>query len=424
MASATDGVETTLEPELADFLRPRLRLFLSADLVGSTSFKQSGSLPVREPAPDATLATLGAQWFDPIAQFYAQIERLFSEEWRAYVEEVAPQCRWPSPVSSPELWKANGDELIYVLEVRQVREAYAAVLAWMRTLRGYRESLHLSFPSLDVKAAAWTAGFPLGNVEVVFRRNVGGQDDPEARYGFDQARLVHYLRLERWYEAEKESGHGGATGLVKDYIGPSMDLGFRIAARATPRKFSVTADLALMLAHADPPTPYFTDKLSRPFFDPIHLRYEGGAELKGVLGGKPYPFFWIDMLHDDDFLRAEDRLLGQEPCPAEKVKAFCNPFFERHARHLMRPFMTGCDVAELGDPPANYLAHLRRIDGLWRDEKARYDREEQGLEGRGPDVGGTAVVSVDDEAAASFAQALPGPGGAVPGAGGGAAGET
>lgn len=415
MALATDVIEPASEPDLAAFLRPRLRLFLSADLVGSTSFKQSGSLPVSQPDPDATLATLGAAWFDPIAQFYAQIERLFSEEWRAYVDEVAPDCRWPAPQASPELWKANGDELIYVLDVTQVREAYAAVLAWMRTIRRYRKSLLQSFHSLDIKASAWTAGFPIGNVEVVFRRKIGGSDDdPEERYGFDQARLVHYLRLERWYEAETNSGYGGSTGLVKDYIGPSMDLGFRVAAKATPRKFTVTADLALMLAHADPPTSFFTDKLSRPFFSPVLIRYDGGAELKGVLGGKPYPVFWIDMLNDDPFMIAEDSLLGQEACSAEKIKAFCNPFFERHARHLMRPFMVGCDVAELAEPPDNYIPHLQRIDLLWGKEKARYCREEAGLEGKEPDTDVHEDASVDEAAASNFAQALPGPGGSPP----------
>lgn len=294
MASPTDVLETPVGTEVADFLRPRLRLFLSADLVGSTSFKQSGSLPVAKPAPDASLLKLGAQWFDPIAQFYAQVERLFSEEWRAYVDEVVPVCHWPAPQALPELWKANGDELIYVLEITQVGDAYAAVLAWIRTLRRYRESLLKGYPTLDIKAAAWTAGFPLGNVEVVFRRKVGDRrdnDDPEERYGFDQARLVHYLRLERWHDEERRSGFGGATGLVKDYIGPSMDLGFRIAAKATPRKFAVTADLALIMAHASPPTSHFTDKLSRPFFCPAPLHYDGGVDLKGVLGGNPYPFF-------------------------------------------------------------------------------------------------------------------------------------
>lgn len=126
------------------------------------------------------------------------------------------------------------------------------------------------------------------------------------------------------------------------------------------------------------------------------------------------------MLHDDAFLKAEDALLGLKECPPERIKAFCNPFFDRHERHLMRPFMHRCDVAELAEPPDNDLIHLGKIEWLWRQEKDRYGREERGLAGDEPDT--KTYAPVDEAQTRSFVLDFPAPGTMPPNSGNGSAG--
>src|SRR3954469_16945762 len=95
-----------------DFLRPRLRLFLSVDLVGSTALKQSGEFPIKKPDGEESLGRVGAKWLLDLATFYRDIEAKFTREWDLYSKQIAPKCKWPTTVS-PRLWKVNGDELIY-----------------------------------------------------------------------------------------------------------------------------------------------------------------------------------------------------------------------------------------------------------------------------------------------------------------------
>src|ERR1051326_8348657 len=76
--------------DLPDGLKPRLRLFLSIDLVGSTAFKQS------------RLA-----WLPAILDFYRDFDQLMHAQFRAYRQ------RSNCPVPPPEFWKSNGDELLY-----------------------------------------------------------------------------------------------------------------------------------------------------------------------------------------------------------------------------------------------------------------------------------------------------------------------
>jgi hypothetical protein len=79
--------------ELPKFLRPRLRLFLSADLVGSSALKQ-GSINLS----DRSSADRGAsaKWFYPIAEFYRIFEVEFFQEWEKYSTDPAKRPNWPA----------------------------------------------------------------------------------------------------------------------------------------------------------------------------------------------------------------------------------------------------------------------------------------------------------------------------------------
>jgi len=118
---------------LPEFLWPRLRLFLSADLVGATKMKQGMARPLNTPYANASVDEAVATWFRPIASFFNDFERLFAERWRQYTGTVAPHAGWPTG-PQPAVWKMNGDELVYVKEISEPEDAYAAVVCWLRAM--------------------------------------------------------------------------------------------------------------------------------------------------------------------------------------------------------------------------------------------------------------------------------------------------
>ena len=217
---------------------PVLRLFLSVDLVGSTAFKQSNQTAFKADDKPA-LGNVSEPWFGPIAQFYREIGRLFAREWQAYCDVLAKNVGWPAG-SAPQLWKSAGDELIYLKVLTDHREALACVLCWKRTIEEYRVQLKKQYPALDLKSTSWVAGFPITNADIVFSKNIileSIRDDDDAVY-------TNLYLLHEYFKKPDDKN------LTKDFIGPSIDTGFRLCASSNPRKFVVSVELALMLVHA------------------------------------------------------------------------------------------------------------------------------------------------------------------------------
>ncbi|AWK88494.1 hypothetical protein [Azospirillum thermophilum] len=331
------------------FLHPRMRLFMSIDLVGSTALKQSGSFPIQAPNDGDRMTDAGSRWFVEITKFYTEFQAKFARHWQHYCSAVASEPMQPTG-ETPQLWKSNGDELIYVMEITTAKECAATVICWLRSGKEYRRQLRDKGSSLDVKMAAWVAGFPVVNSEVIFQppsdiQTVESEDEiPE---------LVHYDLLDRWH-----SGDEGRRGLSIDYIGPSIDTGFRVASKATPRKFTLSLETAFILS---------LPQMQRDMND-IVFRYDGRETLKGVLGGKPYPIFWIDTQMDDELTRLEDSLEGrsEKGLPKDHVKEFCEEFFARHKSNMIRPFILTDFEPLLVMPPDNYEAHVRHLADEWR----------------------------------------------------------
>jgi hypothetical protein len=303
---------------------------------------------------------LSPPWLSSISDFYSQFGRVFKEEWDAYCNHAKSKSL-PTG-QAPQLWKTNGDELIYIKELQDRRELYGCIDAWIRSLQSYRKELQKQ-GSLDVKGTCWFAGFPITNSEIVFHRDVSYDDDQFA----DDARLRQMHLREKWHESE-----GKDSSLVRDFIGPGIDTGFRLAALASPRKLVVSLDVAYLLATSHLPSGA-VGQMRLTWFDIV---YEGRIPLKGVLGGKPYPVFWIDVLGKDVLAEAEDLLSGKlNYCGQDAVKQFCENFFEENRKNMFKPFLVGETDEQYGEIPQNYQEFLRQIEERWAKEKARYETE-------------------------------------------------
>lgn len=251
-----------------EFLRPQLRLFLSADVQDSTAFKQQAEAEKPYPWQNFFLGFF--------RDFPSRVERSFADNGL-----------------SVDLWKLLGDEVVFSLELRDSAHASAAVEAFIRALVIFQDDEHRKNPAkaLRLKGAAWLAGFPVGNVIM-----------PVTRAGD---------RIDR------------------DYIGPSMDAGFRLGKLATRRKFALSADLAWLILAA-------SGSCRR-----LPLHYEGRSGLKGLLERDGYPFVWAGVLSQDmkEIVDAEEALRPPPQCDDEKLKRFLEIFILKHGEPRHLPFI-------------------------------------------------------------------------------------
>lgn len=176
------------EPELQGLLRPRLLLFLSADIEGSSRLKQQGG---SEPYKT---------WLPPLFGFLKEFGEDFTTE-RARLAETWKQLE----PEAPTIWKILGDELVYFVELRHRSEAAFHVQAFADTVSRRNIKSSEKAQALRLKASAWLGGFPVDNTLIPL-----------------------------------EDGSS-------DYLGAAIDLGFRLARFANPRMMVVSVDLAWLL---------------------------------------------------------------------------------------------------------------------------------------------------------------------------------
>lgn len=315
---------TTSSDEDRDATReewPRVvtRLFLSADISGSTAYKQQRTA-------NAPLA-----WPTPFIEFYRQYPGTFFGHWEnGHAAHGNPH---PAACGLPQIWKAIGDELVMHQEVSSESAVACSVDAWINAIREFRERRIFKEHNLGLKGAAWLATFPDPNFEVMIPRD---QQDAE---GYDSAYPL----------ASNRDAVQTQTGTL-DFLGPSIDIGFRLASKATTRRFPVSFELADVLAH-------ITDANDKA----IHLRHDRDMYLKGVHHDAEYPFFWID-IGDSELDKAIDTLHHLPPYEKEHVKAVAAAAYKD--RKLQRPYLPNAKTnpfkgAGVASPLAQAAARLR-----------------------------------------------------------------
>jgi hypothetical protein len=312
-----------LPADLPEGLKPRIRLFFSVDLVGSTAFKQSRT-----------------GWLPALLSFYRDFDRLVHAQYRAY------QQRTNAHIPPPEFWKSNGDELLYTCDLVSRAQAVDAIHIWLATLSAYRCDLATEAEDLDVKSTAWIALFPAPNSEVFFRRG-GVQFSADER---DDPVLLQAEMRDQWHAGR------GRHDIVRDFVGPSIDTGFRLCGWASPRRLIVSADLAFLLTSS-----YATSD------EPLPLHFSGGRQLKGVADNQPYPMIWLPV-GAGQRQDVRDDGIGRHLTNPTVLRAFCEAIIEQNYK-VFTPLFLADDPDDGGDfawtPP--YI--LGRIAKEWQAEK-------------------------------------------------------
>lgn len=222
----------------------------------------------------------------------------------------------------PVLWKTLGDEMVFVTRITDHRQVAAHLTHFRNTIAAYREVIKDADRKLDLKGAAWLAGFPVGNTMLKLRHGTDGS--PE----------------------------------LEDYVGPSIDNGFRLSKHATPRKFVLSVETALML----------TGTAQAATVKP-KVFLERGEELKGVLGGRPYPKLWIEVPYrgSEVFHQLEEELIDPpSKHDGDKIFEYCTLFIKEYGSPLFQPFIKG--DTDFGTLPEGYDKQYEEVRQLWAEQ--------------------------------------------------------
>lgn len=195
-----------------------LILLLSVDIVGSAAFKGEAGQVAGAPA-----------WVSAFEAFYDQVPRLLHQQRLALADDLAPTL---------QLWKAIGDQLVFLARPIQPVQLESECLAFLRGLQQADHLMHERW-GFRLHGVAWA--FPEGGANVSFR--------------FSEPQL------------------SGGTGF--DLIGPDVDLGFRLVALAPEGEVLAPLELRRLLP------------LKR-----LRLDLVGEASLKGIRLD-PYPLLQL-----------------------------------------------------------------------------------------------------------------------------------
>ncbi|CAA7621750.1 conserved hypothetical protein [Magnetospirillum sp. LM-5] len=339
------------------FLQSKLRLFLSVDLVGSTAFKQRALEETRS----VSGSRIYSYWLEVVTEFYRKIDELFFEEWDnlASAQNSGALQRGERPV----FWKTLGDELLYTKVLTHHSEALTCLYAWIKAVGRYKDSLKEKslLSQLSVKCTAWLAGFPINNSEVI----VSTQGNPISPIAGTDHVFENMTLLDNWYNQSAKIKREG----VLDFVGPSIDIGFRLAGHSTKRKMAISVELALLAVSAQ------FNAIAPDNHKPLRIFYGGGTALKGVLDGEPYPWFWIDLSRDDERNTLEENLFSDNK---EAIKTFCLSFFEGHP-DFVKPYICGGNDNLFHDRPKSHPDLQQALLSGWTDYRKKIAEEAEAL---------------------------------------------
>ena len=248
-------------------LHPKHLIFLSIDAIGSTRLKTA----FQEAFPNDP--GKAAVWAGMLLSFLPETPTLLWKNFQEQLKECpvggcTENCM-ASDSKNPHFsaWKYIGDEVVMVADLHCPKHPLFFIQAMRATLADLNKKFSKKkLPpeiekkgkdlQLQFKGAAWVAGFPVANMEV---------------------------RLPGVTERQ-----GDEAFMVKDYLGPSIDLGFRIGKYASKSRLAISASLAFFL---------LLGKGSSAQQLPLYS--SGKVYIKGALKDAHH-LFWVPVGEGDD----------------------------------------------------------------------------------------------------------------------------
>ncbi len=307
---------------LGDAPQYRVRLFLSVDLTGSTSFKSKNESFV---------------WLKAFQEFYSEFPRRFSENYERTCKDI-PGLAEHHAVHLPKIWKTIGDEILFVNRVYCVTHLGAYVTAFSKTLHEFGASVQGNH-DLNTKGNGWIAAFPSPNCSIQVRSP--DNEDPISGHGDLNTEV---------FEAAVDTNPENF-----DFLGKGIDSGFRIARNSTIDTFTISPALAFLLVKAkgNPDATKFDGDLV--FHEP--------QRFKGVVGDRPYPVISIDTVRSADERRLKDleAELLQKPAIVQEMKqlrAYLETYIDM--RGIEMPCLKLSDNDDDEELPKHYHDYIKQ----------------------------------------------------------------
>jgi hypothetical protein len=153
------------------------------------------------------------------------------------------------------------------------------------------------------------------------------------------------------------------SAIIRDFVGPSIDTGFRLTSWASPSRLIVSVDLAFLLTGA------YTRGLG-----PLKLHLSGKDKLKGVVGNQPYPTIWIPV-GKKGWLDPRTAAESQVSTDRNTIRSYCEAIIEQNYKTITPLYLAGAHHADFDWVPPYILTDILRH---W-DEERRYREEVTGV---------------------------------------------
>jgi hypothetical protein len=267
-----EGAETS--SNLDEVYRPRMKLFFSADIVGSTKYKQPFRIDGHKDALKLTIRHR-RKWQELVRVFYAQLRNNLARAWDDMRGEMGlhredldadPENFVPHYLNEkaeandtykkimlgygPNFWKTVGDEILFWKQVDHEHQLWASIAAWVQAIDKARPIL--IGEGLDVKCTLWLAEFPVRNALVVNSVSPYDRRSTEEHFHTGLPSIIESSKTSTNPAEAKAIANfyrnGDSNDYNFDFIGPGIDTGFRVAKFATTRNMAISLDLAYLLA--------------------------------------------------------------------------------------------------------------------------------------------------------------------------------
>ena len=260
-------------------LTPQSRLFFSVDMVNSTAYKQHTD-----------------NWQRKFLRFYREFPEQLNSAFNKLKAEEHLRDTFTDGFQF-HFWKAVGDELLYYCPVDSAKQVWCAVEIWILAQKLCEEEVSQDEEQLT-KGAIFLATFPGPDTVVAIPRN----PEPES--------MTDVISLNDKAVAELFNGRHEESNYLLDFIGPSIDTGFRVVSKSDSRYLTMSLEVAWAYSRGA------KDISDRSEAYDHKIQYRGRFELKGVWNGKPYPLFAIDRRSDNELNNAfslfEDHEIADE----------------------------------------------------------------------------------------------------------------
>jgi len=214
---------------MSDRPEPKKVMFMSADIVGSTTFKENHKSTGDVPS-----------WLPAFEKFFRELPLVF-------IGQIAIQFDDVDDVPETGVWRVSGDEIVFSIELTDDQTTTRLLKAFLGSVSLFDKRLY-EFCGLNLRGCCWVASFPGRNIEI---------EVPEMAVAGDRTNDIY-----------------------REYLGPDVDLGFRLSGYPNAGENIISLELAMMMRGAI---------VNRD----LSLSVEGYESLKGLFAGCPYPIIKV-----------------------------------------------------------------------------------------------------------------------------------